>query len=617
MADITREIEITAALSSDYQASFKAASSIARDTASELAKLSKRESDLARMTEIAGKSAQASAAGDAKAVASLQKEYEKLADKLGLADRSAEGLAAELARVGAQRRQIEALNRSASRSAEIGRLARRIQEYTAASRQVRDPAIQAALERVQRRFRELGGVIPRQRETRETSGFFSALRDGAMRAPGPLGDLFRSASSVGGGLTKFTGGAMVAVGAIAAVTAAVVGATKAMWEFGKQTIDEADKIAKTSRQLGIASDAYQELAYAVGMGGASEQDFSSALQQLNKQMEAAAGGNKKAMTAFKDLGISMREVKSMNAEEMFVRISDALSGVDDVASKTRTTMALFGSGGTKVATAIADGSEALEKFRKEAREAGYVLDSDALANAEEAGDNFARAQLQLQGVIRQLGVEAMPVMNEALTEFITLLRDNKDDIKEFASFMGDVFTGSIRLLVNSVKALRVVFKSFVNGIEYWQEQFAAFLTNTDRGISATVDFIKNIPTALSTAVGALVGKISGMLESARNMVSEWISSVADYAVDFILDKVRSLASALSDTPIIGGLLEKVFPSGAGPTTIVVNTSVDARGAAPGAGADVDRAVTAAAGASGEAVADAIAGYTRLSYGGAA
>lgn len=617
MADITREIEITAALSSDYQASFKAASSIARDTASELAKLSKRESDLARMTEIAGKSAQASAAGDAKSVALLQKEYEKLANKLGLADRSAEGLAAELARVGAQRRQIEALNRSASRSAEIGRLARRIQEYTAASRQVRDPAIQAALERTQRRFKELGGVIPRQREMRETSGFFSALRDGAMQAPGPLGDLFRSVSSVGGGLSKFGGVAMIAVGTIAAVTAAVVGATKAMWEFGKQTIDEADKIAKTSRQLGIASDAYQELAYAVGMGGASEQDFSGALQQLNKQMEAAAGGNKKAMTAFKDLGISMREVKSMNAEEMFVRISDALSGVDDVASKTRTTMALFGSGGAKVATAIADGSEALEKFRKEAREAGYVLGSDALANAEEAGDNFARAQLQLQGVIRQLGVEAMPVMNEALLEFITLLRENKDDIKEFASFMGDVFTGSVRLLVNSVKALGVVFKSFANGIEYWQEQFAAFLTNTGRSISATVDFIKNIPTALSTAVGALVGKISGMLESARNMVSEWVSSVADYAVDFILDKVRALASSLSDTPIIGGLLEKAFPSGAGQTTIVVNTSVDARGAAPGAGADVDRAVTAAAGASGEAVADAIAGYTRLSYGGAA
>ena len=100
MADIVREIEITAALSSDYQAAFNAASSIARSTSAELDKLTKREADLAKMTEIAGKAAAASAENDAKAVEKLQGEYNKLADKLGLVDRSAEGVAAELKRVG-------------------------------------------------------------------------------------------------------------------------------------------------------------------------------------------------------------------------------------------------------------------------------------------------------------------------------------------------------------------------------------------------------------------------------------------------------------------------------------------------------------------------------------
>ena len=122
MADITREIEITAALSSDYQAAFNAATNIARSTANELSALTKREADLARMTEIAGRSAKASADGDAKAVERLNAEYSRLANRLGLVDKSAEGLQAELKRVGARRAEIEALNRSASRSAEIGRL---------------------------------------------------------------------------------------------------------------------------------------------------------------------------------------------------------------------------------------------------------------------------------------------------------------------------------------------------------------------------------------------------------------------------------------------------------------------------------------------------------------
>lgn len=582
MADITREIEITAALSSDYQAAFKSASNIARDTASELAKLSKRESDLAKMTEIASKSARASAAGDAKSVAVLQKEYDKLARKLGLADRSAEGLSAELARVGAQRRQIEALNRSAARSAELGRLARQIGDYTQASQRIRDPAILAALERAQRRFRELGGVIPRQRETREASGFFSALRDGAMQAPGPLGDLFRSVSSVGGGLLKAGGAATVAIGSIAAVAAAAVAASKAMWDFGKQTIEAADHIAKTSRQLGIASDSYQELAYAVGLGGASEQDFDTALRQLNKQMEAAIDGNSKAIKAFKGLGVSMADIKSMNTEEMFMHLSDSLSKVDDVAARTRTTMTLFGTSGTKVATAIAGGSEALSKMRKEAREAGYVLNGKSLKDAEDANDNFTRAQLQMQGVIRQLGVEAMPVMNEALRNFITLLRDNKEDISSFVHLMGDVFTGSMWALVNAVKGVHAGFKIFVEGIEYWQEKLAQFLGDIDRGIGVVKD--------------SFIGLGMGIVER--------IKSIADFAVNYILEKINVLSEKFKDVPFLSQALDKAgsFVGGLSPT-IVVNTSVDARGAAPGAGADVSRAVTAGADASGLALAE--------------
>lgn len=579
MADITREIEITAALSSDYQAAFKSASNIARDTASELAKLSKRESDLAKMTEIAGKSAKASAAGDAKSVAALQKEYDKLARKLGLADKSAEGLSAELARVGAQRKQIEALNRSAAKSAELGRLARQIKDYTQASQRVNDPAIQAALVRTRQRFKELGGSIP---DKKRASGFLGSLKEGAMQAPGPLGNLFRSVSSVGGGLLKAGGAATVAIGSIAAVAAAAVAASKAMWDFGKQTIEAADHIAKTSRQLGIASDSYQELAYAVGLGGASEQDFDTALRQLNKQMEAAIDGNSKAIKAFKGLGVSMADIKSMNTEEMFMHLSDSLSKVDDVAARTRTTMTLFGTSGTKVATAIAGGSEALSKMRKEAREAGYVLNGKSLKDAEEANDNFTRAQLQMQGVIRQLGVEAMPVMNEALQNFVTLLRDNKEDISFFVHLMGDVFTGSMWALANAVKGVHAGFKIFAEGIEYWQEKLAQFLGDIDRGIGVVKD--------------SLIGLGMGIVER--------IKSIADFAVNYILEKINVLSEKFKDVPFLSQALDKAgsFVGGLSPT-IVVNTSVDARGAAPGAGADVSRAVAAGADASGLALAE--------------
>lgn len=614
MADITREIEITAALSSDYQAAFNAASSIAKSTASELSALTKRGADLARMTELAGQTAKAQAEGDAKAVENLQKEYEKLAGKLGLADKSAEALEAEIKRIGDRRKEIEALNKSASRSAEIGKLAQQIQTYTKAAQSVKDPSLAAALEKMKKRFRELGGVIP---DKKKAAGFFSSLKTGAMQAPGPLGSLVRSFSFVGEAFSTAGGKAALAVGGIAAITSAAVAAGKALWGLGKETIAAGDQIAKTSKQLGIASDAYQELAYSVGLGGASEKEFDAALRQLNRQMEAAATGNGKAQKAFAALGVSMAEVKSMNAEEMFVRISDALAEVDDVAAKTRTTMALFGEGGDKVAAAISGGSEALEKMREEARKAGYVLDGKALKQAEEANDNFTRAQLQMQGVVRQIGIEVMPTMNAALQDFVTLIRDNRDTLSEFAGILGDGFRIGSQIAVGAIKAVNVAVQVIAEGFKFWWAWIPEKLEWLENTISDIVSAVGSIPGKVAEMFGSALQKAEWWFARIKESAIGWVTSIVDWISSAVLEKVAWLTDSLRGMPLIGELIGDLGGAAhGGGVTINVSTNVDARGAAPGAGSDVSRAVRSSSAQSGEEIASAFAAYAGLSYSGA-
>lgn len=590
MADITREIEITAALSSDYRAAFNAASNIAKSTASELSALTKREADLAKMTEIAGKSAQASAAGDAKAVSALDREYAKLADKLGLADRSAAGLEAELKRVGAKKKELDALNASASRSAEIGRLARQIRDYTQVTQKVKDPALLAALDRAKKRFRELGGVIPSKAKP---AGFFRTLSDGLTGTNGPLGGLVRSLSVVRDALHTTGGKVAIAAGGLAAVGAAAISAGKALWTLGTDTIRAGDAIAKTSRQLGVASDAYQELSYAAGLGGASESEFSEAVRHLNAQMEAAAAGNGKAAKAFSALGVSMNEVRTMNSEEMFMRLSDALSQVDDVAARTKTTMALFGGAGTKVATAISGGSDALLQMRKEARAAGYVLDPKTLKKAEDANDNLTRAQLQFRGVIRQVGVEVMPTVNDALREFTRLIRENKDVIAEFTRNLGTAFVYAVRAGVAAVNGVSVAIQSVVKGIEFWKETFARFHGWLSDKLHAIGDFIRGIPGAVVDTLSSVGKKVIDWLGSLKDRVFAWISDVVDSLVNTVMERLKWLTDKLSRVPLIG----KLFGDGSSGTSdgsvyVTINNSVDARGAEPGAGAAVQRAVSA-------------------------
>lgn len=612
MADITREIEITAALSSEYQEAFKAASSIARDTSRELAALTKREADLARLTEIAGKSAKASADGDAASVARLQDEYGKLAAKLGLVDKSAAGLAAEMKRVGDSKREIEALNKSALKSAELGRLAKDIQRYTAAAQRVKDPALLAQLDKMKKRFRELGGSIP---DGKNAAGFFSTLKSGLASVPGPIGGVVQTLGVVREAFRTTGGKAALVVGGIAAVASAAIAAGKAMWDLGRETIAAGDQIAKTSRQLGIASDAYQELAYSVGLGGASERDFDAALRQLNKQMEAAAAGNGKAQAAFKNLGISMDEVKSMNTEEMFVRLSDALSEVDDVAAKTRTTMTLFGEQGHKVATAISGGADALAEMRAEAKRSGYVLDAKALKKAEEANDNFTRAQLQLRGVARQIGVEVMPTVNDVLVDFVTLIRDNKDDIAEFANILGGAFKYGAQGLMYAIKGVNVAVHSVIEGIVYWQNKFAEFLEWVTSGASELWDAFTALPGKIGEGLQAVWNSIRDWFADLINAVGDWVSGIGDSIASGVRDTLR-------DVPLVGRLFdEDDSASGVGAfaarqLSVVVNQAIDARGAEPGAETAVARAVRTGNDASGERVAEILAQYGGLTYAGA-
>lgn len=614
MADIVREIEITAALSSDYQAAFNAASSIARSTSAELDKLTKREADLAKMTEIAGKAAAASAENDAKAVEKLQGEYNKLADKLGLVDRSAEGVAAELKRVGDSKKEIQALNKSAARSAEIGRLAKDITAYTKAAQKVKDPSLTAALEKMKKRFRELGGVIP---DKRKPAGFFSTLRDGLMRVPGPMSSVMQSLSAVRDAFSTTGGKAAIAVGAVMAVGAAASKAAKAMWDLGVDTMRAGDQIAKTSRQLGIDAEAYQEFAYAVGLGGASEKDFETALRQLNRQMEAAQSGNRRAADAFRALGVSMDEVRSMNVEEMFVRLSDALSQVDDTAAKTRTTMALFGESGIKVATAIAGGSAELERLRKEARDAGYVLTGDSLKKAEEANDNFTRAQLQLRGVARQLGVEVMPVVNDTLVEFIQLIRDNREDLATFVKILGGGFSTAAVIAAKAVGTVNAAVEIFGEGLKFWQGLVADVLIGAEGLIFKGVDFVESVPGRVMAALSEVAARVEVWFGEAKSRVQSWITSVVNAVVQTILEKIDWLTSALRDVPLLGGLFGDSGPAvGGGSVTVNINNAVDARGADPGVGATVQRAIANVTASSGERAAAALAEYNGLSYSGA-
>lgn len=628
MADIVKEIEITAAISADYKDAFKAAGDIAKKTSSELSALTKREADLQKMLKTSADAQAAAAAGNEKEHQRLASQAEKLAEKLGVAGKSAEAVQAELASIGEQKKSLTDVANAAKKTAEMGRLARDIKTYEQAVKASASPELQARLDRMRKRFNELRTSLPTNREAARASGFFSRLREAASKVPGPISLVASGLSklpgplgALPGKLSAATGGMSALTIAIGATTAAVAAAAKAIWDLGVDTIQTGDNIAKTSKQIGISAESFQELSWAVGLGGASEADLSAGLSTLKLKLQDAAGGNKKAAKAFRDLGISMNEVKSMNVEEALLRVSDALSDVEDTTKKARVMQDIFGGSSQKLTEAIKGGSEALAEARKEARASGYVMTTAQLEKAEEAADNYARMQMEIKGVTRELGVEVMPIVNEVLRDLVKLVRENKPlisgAIKAIAKGFGVVMKGVVKGIEYIGKAIEMSKKAveFVAGIpgrvrsafdsvgesvsgaiNRMSAKFSEFRDGVATKFNEIVGFFKGIPGTIASAFTTAYDTVNEWWDNLRATIAGWANYIVDYVKNAIRDGVNGFRRTMGEMPLVGDLFYSEAERAAdaqqylGEVRVEVKNIIDARGADPGSAARIEDAI---------------------------
>ena len=588
MPDVVRKIEITAALSNDYQAAFRAAADVARDTSKQLQDLTKREQDLQRLAALDAQRAAAAQAGNAKAAEKSAADYDKLAAKLGMVGKSAADIDAELKAIGAQKSSIETLNKAAAKQADIGRTAQTIEKLSLAYKKTKDPALLKALEQQKKKFREMGGVVPK------TTSALNGLGASLARIPGPIGSTVRSFQ----GLSQVLRGPAGVVALIGGVGVAAVAVTKKLFDLGVSAAKSGDKIIKTADALGISTDAYQELSYAMQRGGASEEDFSSGLKHIQEQMGAAVQGQSRAKKAFAEFGISMDDIKSMNAEEMFYRISEGIAAIPDPAKRMRASVQLLGGAGDKLAHAMSGGAAGLDELRKAARDTGNVRTRKELEQAASASDMMLDAQMTLKGAMNDIAYQAMPAVSDAFRDFAAWVKENRATIQGFASFAAGALRNVGKVAGAVFKGITVAVQVISEGLKYWQRQFAA-LVESVAGFGARVKsvFTEDIPGAL----GAAKDWVVGLFRDAYDWLVGGIRSLLDMLPKRLRDWLLGEDGAPVEAEITGATGRPAQP-------IQVTVSVDARGADSAAGIRTQRALDAATPVTARAVGAALNQY---------
>lgn len=214
--------------------------------------------------------------------------------------------------------------------------------------------------------------------------------------------------------------ALLAAGAIGAIGAGVVKAFAVTGEIA----NTADEIGKTAKQIGISTDALQELRFAADLSGVANEQFSLGLQNLQKQVFNASKGSKEATEIFDRLGVSFTDSDGnlKSAEDTFMDVVAGMQSISSETEKSALAQTLFGRAGKKIGPLLQEGTAGIEAMRKQAQELGGVLGADLIKDSEAFKDQQTRLNFAFQGLKIKIAQVVLPVMEKLVTAFLDLTK---------------------------------------------------------------------------------------------------------------------------------------------------------------------------------------------------
>lgn len=212
-------------------------------------------------------------------------------------------------------------------------------------------------------------------------------------------------SKVGGTMTKWVTGPIVAVGAGMIALATAAG-------------NYADRILDLNAITGMSTDAIQEWQHVARVAGVSNEALTKAAEGLIKRLPALEEEGGKATEALTGLGLSYDDIKDKSPDEQFDLIIGKLADMEDPVQANVLGSQLFGGAWKDLAPILSMGGDEIDRVRAQAQELGLVLDEDALNGA----NDFRIMMDTLKGVLAavglQIGAKLAPLLTDVLMPII-------------------------------------------------------------------------------------------------------------------------------------------------------------------------------------------------------
>ena len=317
--------------------------------------------------------------------------------------------------------------------------------------------------------------------------------------------------NIAGGIGTALKGAATAVAAGAAVvTGAIVKGSADVAAYG-------DNIDKMSQKMGMSAQAYQEWDAVMQHSGTSIDVMQRGMTTLSKAAEGGAD-------AFKTIGISSEELKSLSQEDLFAKTIEGLQNMESGTERTVLAQKLLGGSAKELGALLNTSAEDTQAMRDRVRELGGVMSDDAVKAAAAFQDNLQDMQTALSGLGRNMISGLLPNLNEIISGFTSLIAGEEGAEEKIANGFAGLFGNLEGVVQGAVESIKNFMPTIVSGISTILPEVIGMASELIISLAtAIVDVMPQlittvVPALATAAVEIVVALGSALIEAAPQLM---------------------------------------------------------------------------------------------------
>lgn len=373
------------------------------------------------------------------------------------------------------------------------------------------------------------------------------------------------ASSFGSGLAS---AAAIGTAAITAVGTAAVGAGVALVNATADVASYGDSIDKMSQKMGISAEAYQEWEAVMQHSGTSMESLKAGMKTLANAVESGSD-------AFERLGITQKEIESMNQEELFSATITALQGVENETERTYLAGQLLGRGATELGALLNTSAEETQAMKDRVHELGGVMSDEAVKAAAAYQDQLQDMTTAFEGLKRGIMSDFMPSITTVMSGLTEIFAGNYGEGLEFISDGIDQVVGNITDKLPDVLEIATgIFGALASAIGDNASTIIGTLTDVVINIveqiangapdivNIALDIINTLIDSISSSLPDLIPALSdGITEALKALtdsktITQLGASAASLVQGLVTGITKALPSLVKTAPVIVGNLVK-------------------------------------------------------------